>query len=170
VNPKPAKDRAVPRELVDHLERLFSYDAWANREVLESMHRAAPSARALKLVNHVVAAELLWLARLEKQEPPCPVWPDWDLAECEKRLLALPRQWRDFFADVEPADLAVSVEYVNSKKQPFSSRVDDVLTHVVMHSAYHRGQIAAETRASGHEPAYTDFIHCARSGLLDGEE
>jgi uncharacterized damage-inducible protein DinB len=33
--------------------------------------------------------------------------------------------------------------------------------HVLLHSAHHRGQIAFELRASGQEPAYTDFIHAA---------
>ena len=42
----------------------------------------------------------------------------------------------------------------------------DVLTHVVTDSAYHRGQVASELRAGGFEPAYTDFIHAVRQGLL----
>jgi uncharacterized damage-inducible protein DinB len=35
-----------------------------------------------------------------------------------------------------------------------------------MHSAYHRGQIASQMRASGKTPAYTDFIHGVRQGLV----
>jgi uncharacterized damage-inducible protein DinB len=31
---------------------------------------------------------------------------------------------------------------------------------------YHRGQIAADMRASGVEPVYTDFIHAVRQGHL----
>jgi uncharacterized damage-inducible protein DinB len=45
--------------------------------------------------------------------------------------------------------------------------VGDILTHVVAHSAYHRGQIAAAVRAAGGAPAYTDFIHAARRGLVE---
>jgi uncharacterized damage-inducible protein DinB len=41
--------------------------------------------------------------------------------------------------------------------------VDDILMHVVMHSAYHRGQIALEVRCAGQTPAYTDFIHAIRT-------
>jgi uncharacterized damage-inducible protein DinB len=59
------------------------------------------------------------------------------------------------------------VEYRNSKGQAWSSRVEDVLTHVLFHSAYHRGQIALQMRASGMEPAYTDFIHAVRQGFVD---
>jgi uncharacterized damage-inducible protein DinB len=152
-----------------HFERLFAYDEWANREVVTQMKGGAPSPRTLRLMNHVVAAELVWLARLERQSPQLPVWPDLTLAECEAQVRALPSKWRDWFADLEPSDLDATIDYVNTKGAKFTSRVDDVLTHVTLHSAYHRGQIAADVRAGGKEPAYTDFIHCARSGCIDGE-
>ena len=45
--------------------------------------------------------------------------------------------------------------------------MEDILTHVVLHSAYHRGQIASQMRAGGAPPAYTDFIHAARQGLIE---
>jgi uncharacterized damage-inducible protein DinB len=39
--------------------------------------------------------------------------------------------------------------------------------HVLLHSVYHRGQIALQMRSSGAEPAYTDFIHSVRQGFLE---
>jgi uncharacterized damage-inducible protein DinB len=38
---------------------------------------------------------------------------------------------------------------------------------VIMHSAYHRGQIASDMRAAGFTPAYTDFIHAIRQGFVE---
>jgi uncharacterized damage-inducible protein DinB len=38
--------------------------------------------------------------------------------------------------------------------------------HVIMHSVYHRGQIAASMRDSGLIPASTDFIFAIRQGLV----
>jgi len=45
--------------------------------------------------------------------------------------------------------------------------VQDILTHVLLHSAYHRGQIASQVRSSGEQPPYTDFIHAARQSLIE---
>jgi uncharacterized damage-inducible protein DinB len=36
-----------------------------------------------------------------------------------------------------------------------------------MHSSYHRGQIAADMRAAGVTPAFTDFIHAVRQGFVE---
>jgi uncharacterized damage-inducible protein DinB len=63
-------------------------------------------------------------------------------------------------------DLADGVAYRNSKGEFWTSSVGDILTHVLLHAHYHRGQIAASQREAGGEPAYTDFIHAARSGFL----
>ena len=39
--------------------------------------------------------------------------------------------------------------------------VRDILTHVVNHSTYHRGQIARLIAECGVKPAVTDYIHFA---------
>ncbi len=154
-------------DVVQHLDRLFTYDDWANHEVLASLKRSAtPSPRSLRLLNHVVGAERLWLARLENRTSSVAVWPQFTLAQCTDHVEALPRVWHDYFADLDPGDLDQTISYVNSKGEPHKSTIGDVLTHVVMHGAYHRGQIAADTRAAGHDPAYTDFIHCTRLALI----
>ena len=56
-------------DVVEHFNRLFAYDAWANQEVLAGLRAAStPPARPLKFIAHILAAERLWLERLEGQE------------------------------------------------------------------------------------------------------
>ena len=59
------------------------------------------------------------------------------------------------------------ITYKNSKGEAWTSAVEDILVHVTTHSAYHRGQIAADLRAAGIQPPYTDYIHAVRQGLID---
>lgn len=154
-------------DAVRQLERLFAYDDWANREVLANLEAApSPSPRAIELLSHVVAAELLWLARLEGTKPPLPVWPKLSLQECAAHVRRLPRLWQDYTGDLAPEDFDATIAYVNTKGESHKSTVGDVLMHVVLHSVYHRGQIAAAVRASGAAPVLTDFVHCTRMGLV----
>ncbi len=60
---------------------------------------------------------------------------------------------------------AREVAYTNSQGASFSTRVSDVLTHVALHGAYHRGQVAAALRAAGAVPVNTDFITFVREGF-----
>ena len=149
------------------LDRQFRYDRWANAEVLANLQRLHPAPlRSVSLLAHILAAEALWLARLQGKPAPLPVWPDFDLAECARRLEAVAAAWHDHLAGLSDAALEAGCEYSNSKGERFTSRVADILTHVVMHSCYHRGQIAADVRAAGATPAYTDFIHAVRQGWV----
>jgi uncharacterized damage-inducible protein DinB len=148
----------------ERFKRLFAYDEWANREALASLKQAdRPSEKSIKVMAHIVASEWLWLTRLRSEKQRFAVWPELTLAECEAQLGELSAEWTDY---LEKAPLSRSVDYVNSKGEPWTSGVEDMLMHVVMHSSYHRGQIASELRSSGNTPAYTDFIHSVRQGLV----
>ena len=155
-------------ELLDHLRRQFAYDDWANREVLRGLPACGiTTGRPVQLMAHILSAERLWLERLQRQPQSLPVWPEFNLDECQAQAAELDRLWRLYLNQTSPSLLFEEIAYQNSKGQAWSSTVEDILTHVVMHSAYHRGQIASDMRAQGHTPAYTDFIHAVRQGLVE---
>ena len=144
-------------------ERLFAYDDWANREVASHLRKTGTPAPALRLLNHIIGAQWIWLSRLRSEPSKMAVWPELTLDVAAKELDELRHGWHDIWTR---AIQGRSIEYRNTKGERHTSRVDDVLTHVVMHGAYHRGQIATVVRAGGEVPAYTDYIHCARSELI----
>jgi len=154
--------------MLEHIGSLFSYDHWANREVLGSLQTldAAP-VRSTELLAHIVSAERLWLERLLAQRQSLPVWPLFNLEQCKLQLQELPGLWKNYLTSLGEAGLAGALTYKNTKGDTFTSRRQDILLHVVMHSAYHRGQIAADMRAAGFTPAYTDFIHAVRQGFVE---
>jgi uncharacterized damage-inducible protein DinB len=154
--------------MLEHISNLFSYDDWANREVLGSLQALNPlPERSAKLLAHILSAERLWLERLLVQKQTLPVWPLSTLAQCKLEVDQLPGLWKNYLTALGEAGLARSLTYKNTKGESFSSQKQDILLHVVMHSAYHRGQIAADMRAAGFTPPYTDFIHAVRHGFLE---
>jgi uncharacterized damage-inducible protein DinB len=153
--------------MLEHISKLFSYDEWANREVLSSLGAAdAPPARSVGLLAHIVSAERLWLERLLAQKQTLPVWPTFTLDHCRTEIDQLAGLWKNYLSSLNEAGLVDSINYKNTKGENFTSQKQDVLLHVVMHSAYHRGQIAADMRTAGFAPPYTDFIHAVRQGFL----
>lgn len=152
--------------------RMFTYDDWANRQCLAAMRSAgAASAEAVGRIAHILAAQRLWLERILKQPTTMPVWPSSTIDDCLTLADEMSVAWQSYLARVAnqfaPGSLDDVVEYRNSKGEPWSSRVEDILMHVLFHSAYHRGQIALQMRASDAEPANTDFIHAVRQGFVE---
>jgi len=152
---------------LQRFRRLFEHDGWANVAALASLREGPAPDRARTWMAHVVASERLWLARLRQEPSSLPVWPELDLEACAAELTELQAEWMRCLEALEEADLGDGVAYRNSKGEFWTSTVGDILTHVVLHSAYHRGQIAAAVREAGGAPAYTDFIHAVRSGLIE---
>ncbi len=146
------------------LRNLLRYDVWANRETLRSLKESAPP-KSLRWLAHIISAEYLWMARLRRRPETVPVWPELDLDACGERLDELSRLWPEYLD--APESLTVKIPYTNSKGEVWTNTVEDILTHVVIHSAYHRGQIASDVRAIGGVPAYTDYIHAVRQGLME---
>jgi len=90
------------------------------------------------------------------------VWPALTLDECEGLSRDNVSSYNDLVSGLTPALLQKSITYKNSAGDQFTSTIEDILTHVTMHGAYHRGQIAASIRASGDTPAPTDYIAFVR--------
>jgi uncharacterized damage-inducible protein DinB len=151
-----------------YIDRLFSYNDWANREVARALSnlKELPSTSTRRLA-HMVSAERLWLERLGEQKQTNPVWPEFSFKQCEKEIAELRKLWHDYLMSIGEDDLSRTVSYKNSKGEDWTSQTQDILMHVILHSAYHRGQIASDMRAGGSTPANTDFIHAVRQGIVE---
>jgi uncharacterized damage-inducible protein DinB len=154
--------------MLEHFRRLFSFDDWANREIVGAVEKSdSPPERSLSFLAHIFAAERLWLERLKQVPQSVAVWPEPSLASFKREAAELPQLWNEYLKGRQDRGLEEKIRYKNSKGEAFDSRIEDILMHVIMHSVYHRGQIAADMRQAGYAPAYTDFIHGVRQGFVE---
>ena len=147
----------------DLLRDLYAHMWWAHDALAEELTRTAPDAETMRLFAHVVAAEHLWLSRIDGQKPRVAVWPELALDD----VMTLEHENRARFRELlERRDdaRAQRIRYRNSAGNAFENSVGEILTHVALHGHYHRGQIAKSMRASGREPVYTDYIGFIRKG------
>jgi uncharacterized damage-inducible protein DinB len=153
-------------------QRMFIYEHWANRECLTALRAAAlVSPDMAGRMAHILSAQKLWLERILRQHQTMPVWPASTLDECASLADDVAAGWQTYLTQPESRSSAPAmnevVEYRNTKGEPWSSRVEDILMHVLFHSAYHRGQIALQMRVCGMQPASSDFIHAVRQGFVE---
>jgi uncharacterized damage-inducible protein DinB len=147
----------------EHLTRLFQHMAWADALALGALRKSAGASElAHSELAHVFGAEHVWLARLEGRPATVAVWPNLSVDECEALARETQAGFRAFLEREDDAALERTVHYRNSAGREFDSKVSDILLHVALHGTYHRGKIAAALRASGAEPAPTDYIGFAR--------
>jgi uncharacterized damage-inducible protein DinB len=153
----------------DHLAKyrqLFDYDYWANAETLASLE-SAPSARekTRRIFNHVIGAQRTWLARFGNPAPPAAQpWPDLPAETWAPAIEELRQQWKGMLDQLTPERLAGDLVYKTTQGVECRTPIADVLMHLVLHSAYHRGQVAAAIREAGGKPAVTDYVVFLRLG------
>jgi len=152
----------MPTNTFDRLARLLDHLEWANLRVLEAA-RDAGSPHALRLLAHLLAAERVWLARIEKGDSSeLEIWPDLGFDECAALLERNVAALRRLLETSSEAELERRATYRNSKGEEFRTPVGEILLHVLLHGSYHRGQIALRMRDAGDEPVNTDFITFVR--------
>ena len=139
-------------KLIDHLE-------WADAKAAEALRAASsPSARVREIYSHILGSEHTWISRIEGRAPSVAIWPtltDEELTRVGSENVAALRRILDGMTDV---DLARVVAYRTSAGHPYENTVEDILLHVALHGAYHRGQVATLLRHGGDEPIATDYI------------
>lgn len=137
--------------MIDHL-------GWADRRVFDAVRDTTADPAAVELLSHVLAAEHIWLTRLVGQPAVVPVWPILSLADCQRLAEENLAGLQAFVAGLSPAALREDIVYTNTAGQTYRTPTEDILLHVCLHGAYHRGQIAMVLKGSGGTPAPTDYI------------
>ncbi|BDC51258.1 diguanylate cyclase [Bryobacterales bacterium F-183] len=152
------------------------YSAWASRKLL-TFARTIPEADLtrdmhnshggiLKTFQHIFYADRVWYSRMvppvqKNFEDPA---PGPSLAELDGIWWELLDRFQEWAGQQQDSNRVL--EYRNLKQEPFAKPVYQIVTHVVNHGTYHRGQIAAMLRQCGYAPPSTDFIYYV-DGLRD---
>ena len=147
---------------LDLFRRLFEYDYWANRQACASLTTPpsgnGASERAVKLFGHILGAHRIWLARLEQQDlSKLQPIPSLTLEQCREGMEELNGRWTAHLEKWTGEELPQDILYRNSKGNEFRTPLQDILMHMIMHSVYHRGQVAVAVREAGGKPAATDY-------------
>src|SRR5262245_4587706 len=105
-----------------HLRKLIAHLEWADRLVLEGL-RSSPGTdpHALEYFAHVLAAEHVWLTRLQGRPSEYAVWPTLTLDQCESLAAANASGLRELVDSMEPNDIDRGIAYTNSAGRSFVS-------------------------------------------------
>ncbi len=147
----------------EHFAGVFRYSRWANRRLLSALARQEiHDPGLLGILAHAFLAERIWLERIKGESSSSAPWRDLSLSECEALEEENASALQALLDDLSGSDLGSPITYKNSKGIEFSNTIGAALTHLALHSAYHRGQVAHEMRRLGKEPVNTDYITFVR--------
>jgi uncharacterized damage-inducible protein DinB len=153
----------------DEAGLLLSYNAWANRRLLQASDALprdllerdlAASHRSLwGTLLHMAWGEWLWLGRwLTTAAPGEDPGRSRSLAELEARWAEIARQQMACIDGLTAAALDRPVSYESPQGTTWTYALGEMVRHLVNHSTYHRGQVASLMRQLGATPPATDYL------------
>lgn len=146
-------------KIKEHLKDLLEYSHHYNVKLIEKfndgdLHLAVPE-EAIRLLSHILNAQKIWNLRMENSEKTQDVWQVYGKEE----MLDIENENFERTLDLlEKLELDSELSYSATNGEAYVNKLMDIIFHLVNHSTYHRGQIAAVLRKAGLEPVASDFI------------
>jgi uncharacterized damage-inducible protein DinB len=145
-------------ETIDHLRHLFEYDDWANRATIAALERGG-SDKVRRVLAHLLITKQEYFERLTgKDSTGFDFWPDLDIGQCRELTDQTTQRYRQLLADAADPLLDRIATYKTSEGVAHSNSYRELLSHVLLHSSIHRGNIVMKMREEGLEPPKIDYI------------
>jgi uncharacterized damage-inducible protein DinB len=140
---------------VSPLRKLVDHCVWANRAWLQHLVEAgAPDEWLTRRLSHILLGERAWFQRIDGEAPGRDIWTQLPIPDLEE----MSERHEKTFARLLSGDVARPVPFVRFTGERGTSSVEDILLHLTLHGAHHRGQMATYCSANGLTPINTDFI------------
>lgn len=147
----------------DYFFNLFAFDYWTNVRLLQSMQTSTEiPERAKDLFNHLIAAAIIWRSRMQGEMPNVEVWEKFEEKDWQRLLDENYQLMSSFLNQLEEEGFQRKIHYYNTKGIAFDTVVSDILTHLIVHSAYHQGQINSLMKAFASTPVDLMYITYTR--------
>ena len=145
-------------DTIEHLRHLFAFNDWANRRTIASL-RAQESEKALRILAHLLITETEYFERLYgKDSTGFDFWPDLAIADCSRLAVENNERFERLLKQFDDEGLGLKANYRTSEGVAHENTYRELLTHVLMHSATHRGNIVLQMRDEAMEPPKVDYI------------
>ena len=143
---------------IDIIRKLWGHCQWADAEVFKAVSQCPDDSEAWREYAHILGAEAVWLARLERRVSQVPVWPTLAVEDAEQLRAALITGYDAYIEALSVASLTEAVTYRNSKGVEFTTPICDMLLQVLLHGQFHRGKINVLLRQAHDRAAPVDYI------------
>lgn len=143
-----------------HFKDQFLYTNWANERVLSLLEdKQIRDEKILDLFSHTISAQIIWLLRIQGlPTSPFPVWERYNLKELRSMHDQSSANWIKYLDGHKLDTFEEMIFYTNAKGAKFEATIREIMSQVIAHGAYHRGQIALKLREMGIDPIPTDYI------------
>jgi uncharacterized damage-inducible protein DinB len=149
---------------------LMAYDRWANHQYLDVItklnieqftRKVGGSFGSLRdTLVHLAWAEWIWTERWQHRSPKVRATSDQfpTVLSIQTYLEGVEKDQERILGQLKPGAETDRLRYTNLKGEEWEYDFEQMVHHLTMHSAYHRGQLATLLRQMDVAPPTTDYL------------
>jgi len=164
--------------MLDTLQRLFRYKAWANDELLTALAKldgASPvTSLAIKALSHTHVVDRIFAAHVRRRDHGYASANAGELPTLEDLsadIRTSDREYVDYVAALDRGQLAERIAFTFTDGAAGCMSREEMLMHVITHGIGHRGQVSALMLLNSLAPApdgFTTYLHRAEASTRRG--
>ena len=132
---------------------------WANEAIIKVLLKDDGAlAEAIGLMSHIVSAEHIWLSRIRGLNGMLAPWSALTLSECQEYAVSNCAGYLKIIRHLNEDSFDEPISFVLTNGKAMMSALGDILCHVPVHGAHHRGQITRILSRNNIEPPAIDYI------------
>ena len=145
-------------ESIEHLRELYVYNDWANRRIITAL-KDARSEKARQILAHLLITEQEYFERLYgKDSFGFDFWQNLSLEQCGNLARETAERYEKLLGQFDDEGLNLKTSYRTSEGIWYENTFRELLTHVLVHSSIHRGNIILTLREENYAPPKIDYI------------
>ena len=157
--------------IVERLKKLSQYNIWAWDHVIDSMRKISDEEFRKErpffweslhgLLAHSLAAEIIWIERLNHNNPTTLLNEDnfQTLDEIVKEWQVVRNRWNDYLDQLNDETVLTSLSFADTQGFERSVVIADIITHVFNHATDHRSQMTPFLHQLGFATPSLDYVY-----------
>lgn len=144
------------------LQRLFTYDLWCSRKLLDCLSKHTPFENEVAcraFLAHIVNIQEVWYNRVVKTSiSETDKWDEYNPKELRRKARQQNRKWVDLIGDHE-VELRTEIYFYTEERLKNSAILDEICQHLIVHGEFHRAQISLFLINCDIKPPKIDYTH-----------
>lgn len=150
----------------EHFRSLIGYNQYANEQVLKFAEPLSDEQFQKQFAEnygsvggtllHILGAQIVWTRRWTGM--PIPPEPE-ERSELSAAFAESHEQLREFAETLTDDDWGRVLDYKDSKGNPYRRPMGRLVTHLVNHGTYHRGELSLMLTHFGNSPGDLDYVY-----------
>ncbi|MCX2745917.1 hypothetical protein OO013_18700 [Mangrovivirga sp. M17] len=142
------------------MEKLLEFNFELNNTFCDfTVQNLSYNDKIKRLLSHIINAQDIWISRIKNEMSSLEIWEEHSPEDLKKYNELHLEKFKEI---ISSRNYDETISYNSLSGKPYTTSIEDILTHVAFHGTHHRAQVAQILSENGIKPPASDYIYYIR--------